>query len=76
MPQPRTSVRVSFDYEELTFDLAGRVVHSETGAGGLRFTYRSDAQRDAMLQLITRLAEAPPTLGLSLIPVARPIVIF
>jgi len=55
--RPNVSGQVSFEYENLFFDLCVRVTHCGSRLCGLKFLYRAESQRDAILELIARLAE-------------------
>ena len=52
---PRSRGSVSFDYEEMTFDLQVSVSHRGSHRGGLRFIYESEEERNSVVELIARL---------------------
>jgi hypothetical protein len=52
---PRARGSVSFDYEEMTFDLQVSVTHRGSHGGGLRFVYGSEAERNSIAELIARI---------------------
>lgn len=52
---PRARGSVSFEYEEMTFDLQVSVTHRGSHRGGLRFIYDSEQERNSIIELISRL---------------------
>jgi len=72
---PQVRGEVSFDYEEMSFDLCVRVAHSGSAWSGLRFLYRSDDQRNAVLELIARLSARQSRSGVLATPLPTEIII-
>ena len=57
-PLPANSLgQISFDYEDLSFDLCVRVAHCGSSVCGLRILCQSEAQRDSVSELIGRIAD-------------------
>jgi hypothetical protein len=55
---PHTRGRVSFEFDEMSFDLCVRVAHCGSSWSGLKFLYESNDQKNAILELIARLSTA------------------
>ena len=64
---PDCSGEVSFCYQELSFELPVRVMHTGTTSHGLAFVYQSEEQRQAILHLISHLATQRPSASLFLV---------
>src|SRR5579872_4536818 len=56
--------QVSFEYDQMSFDLRACVAHCGSAATGLRFLYQTEGQRNAVQEMIGRLSacQANPVL--------------